>query len=1072
MQIKNIFSIGFLALLLVLNFGTLAQINQEAFGKSRIQNQQFDWKFYASDNFEVHFYEGGDRTARLAIEYLEDEFTRITELLGSLPLSKTRILLYNNFSDMQQSNIGINGTEFDLTGELISNSSYVEIAYTGESETFKDALSYQTARAFIYELLFSGSSTDFFESAYLESLPEWFVEGVALYLAKGWDLEMDDYVRDLVGREKNIKLSKLEGDEAAIVGQSVWNYVVTRYGVRNLSNVLNLTRIIRNEENSIQNTLGINFRKFTSDWQLFYSGGAAIVNNSYAAHVKESVVGKPNKRNFIGNEIVINPEGSKIGYVTFNSGKYAVHVIDLADDKTTTVFTGGSNVLEQSFDSSIPAIAWQSNEILAVIARAQSGLVLNLLTVKGKSEGSIALPQFEHISEFSFAPDGLRMVLSGAVNGQNDLYLFTPSRNFLRRITNDIFDDRSPRFIPGTNSIVFSSNRLTDSLQTTTRKMQDIPDFSSLYIYSMDTTETVLTRITSTLTVDRNPIPLNTNEIIYASDQRGIVNLYKLNIETKTFTQITNYNTSLVSFDVNGRKNIYSYLALLNGDRVAIVEIFKPEQTFFSPLTYRQQALHARLIQDRRSEFVESTRIETNTLEIPPIVNLEGRDGEIIINTENYIFDKQETRQNERPTGSGSILSSLRNRNQVASRILGPIDFESKFAIDHFQVNFVVDPLRGFGPSANVRLSDVLENHTFNAGVYTSLDFSRGGELFAEYVFRKYRPDFRLRYDRRSIGRDDSEVQHKYVLDQVEFMGSYPISNSLSIGAGPFISQTLFFDQDPRLLSPSLPPNSPVSESNNKYYGFKAELIFDNAIYQSVNILHGTRAKVTYSQFESFDTETLSFSKLKVDIRHYQEIHRDIIFAGRINYGRFMGNGAKQFLLGGTNNWIFNNINDTDPDGNSDPLANVPLRDNSDILFHEFATTIRGYDLNSFNGTDFLSFNAEVRMPIFSYLSKGPIASNFLRNFQLVGFYDVGSAWSGGKSPFTGESSQNIEVVRPVGSPFQAVVNNFNSPWLQSYGLGARTVLLGYFVRFDLAYPIEQYSTPKPRLFVSLGLDF
>jgi len=1070
MQIKNIFSIGLLALLMVLNFCALAQFNQETFGKSRIQNKQFNWQFYASDNFEVHFYEGGNRMGRLAIEYLEDEFSRIIDLLGYQPISKTRILLYNNFSDMQQSNIGINGTEFDLSGEIISNSSYVEIAYTGESETFKEALSYQITRSYIYEMLFSGSSTDFFESAYLLSLPEWFVEGAALYVAKGWDVDMDDYVRDLVGREKNIKLSRLKGDEAALAGQSVWNYIVTRYGVRNLSNVLNLTRIIRNEENSVQNTLGVNFRKFTSDWQLFYAGGAEVVNNSYLPHNKESIIGKSRRKAEIGDEIKINPEGSKIAYVTFNNGKYAVEIKDIASGRSSTVLKGGQTVLEQRFDSSLPTIAWQSNEVLAIIVRAKSGLKLNLINTNGKSEGSIDLPQFEHVSEFSFAPDGLRMAISASVNGQNDLFLFTPSRNFLRRITNDIFDDRSPRFIPGTNSIVFSSNRQTDSLRTNMRSMQEVSDFSSLYAYNLDSTETVLTRLTSTLTVDRNPVPINANEIIYASDQRGITNLYKLEIDSRAFTQITNFNTSVVSFDVGGRRNVYAYLSLLDGHKVAIAEEFKTDQTFFSPLTYRQQALQAKIIQERRAEFEENAQSEVTVSR--PTVNLEAREGEIIVNTENYVFDRPETRQNERPTASGSILSNLRDRSQANSRILGPIDFESKFAIDNFQVNFVIDPLRGFGPYANVRLSDVLENHTFNAGFYTSLDFSKGGELFAEYTYRKYRPDFRVKYARRNIRRDDSEVQHKYVLDQIELIGSYPINNSLSIGAGPFIAQSFFYDQDPRLLSPGLPPGLPSSESNNQYYGFKAELIFDNAISQSVNIFHGTRAKASFSQFESFDSESLSFSRLKVDIRHYQEIHRDIIFAGRINYGRFMGNAAKKFMLGGTNNWIFNTINNSDPDGNSDPLANVPLRDNSDILFHEFSTNIRGYDINTFNGTDFLSFNAEIRMPIFSYLSKGPIASNFLRNFQLVGFYDVGSAWSDGKSPFTGESSQNIEVVRPVGSPFQAVINNFNSPWLQSYGLGARTVLLGYFLRFDLAYPIEQYSTPKPRLFVSLGLDF
>jgi hypothetical protein len=88
-----------------------------------------------------------------------------------------------------------------------------------------------------------------------------------------------------------------------------------------------------------------------------------------------------------------------------------------------------------------------------------------------------------------------------------------------------------------------------------------------------------------------------------------------------------------------------------------------------------------------------------------------------------------------------------------------------------------------------------------------------------------------------------------------------------------------------------------------------------------------------------------------------------------------------------------------------------------------------------------------------------------------VGFYDIGSAWTG-KSPFATENSVNTELIRPEGSPFQARIQNFKNPWLSSYGFGLRTVLLGYYMKFDMAYPIEDYNVLKPRFFVSLGYDF
>src|SRR5690606_40490691 len=55
---------------------------------------------------------------------------------------------------------------------------------------------------------------------------------------------------------------------------------------------------------------------------------------------------------------------------------------------------------------------------------------------------------------------------------------------------------------------------------------------------------------------------------------------------------------------------------------------------------------------------------------------------------------------------------------------------------------------------------------------------------------------------------------------------------------------------------------------------------------------------------------------------------------------------------------------------------------------------LRGYDYDEIRGTNVITFTAELRIPIFSYLSRGNIASNFIKNFQLVGFYDAGSSWN------------------------------------------------------------------------------
>jgi hypothetical protein len=60
--------------------------------------------------------------------------------------------------------------------------------------------------------------------------------------------------------------------QAALAGQSVWNYIVEKYGMKNVSNLLNYTRVTRNEEKSVQIVLGVTYKQLMMDWRQYYLG--------------------------------------------------------------------------------------------------------------------------------------------------------------------------------------------------------------------------------------------------------------------------------------------------------------------------------------------------------------------------------------------------------------------------------------------------------------------------------------------------------------------------------------------------------------------------------------------------------------------------------------------------------------------------------------------------------------------------------------------------------------------------------------------------------------------------------
>ena len=202
------------------------------------------------------------------------------------------------------------------------------------------------------------------------------------------------------------------------------------------------------------------------------------------------------------------------------------------------------------------------------------------------------------------------------------------------------------------------------------------------------------------------------------------------------------------------------------------------------------------------------------------------------------------------------------------------------------------------------------------------------------------------------------------------------------------------------------------------------------------------------------------FSKLYLDFRNYQKIFKEITFASRLYAGGFFGQNSPYFMLGGVDNWVFRRVNEPEegaevtPEEN--PLALTSAESpifNSNILFHEFVTGLRGFQLNEFSGKNVVLLSNELRFPIFRVLSNNTMTSNFAKNFQLIGFYDIGTAWLGG-SPWDQDNSINRQNIE--NDNFKAVIRNYKNPWLSSLGLGIRTTLLGYYIRLGLCIPYRR----------------
>lgn len=1055
----------------------------EEFGKNRIQYKRFEWKVLTSTNFEIYFYGDAQNTATLAAQFAESDFDRITEVLGYTPYSRTKIFLYNSLSDQNQSNIGITqgGSARDTREESLSKSR-IQVSFPGNQVEFRRKLVQEIAAVFVYDMLYGGSLKDALQSSLLLTLPDWFMMGITAYIAEGWSTHLDNYVRDAALAKRLRKPSSLSGPEAQVVGQSIWNYIAERYGRDNISNILNLTRIIRNEQTSIASTLGVPYTRFLNEWRDFYAGMATNVSENYQPLPGTSRLKSfPMFRETSINRVRLSPDHKYVAYSLSERGKYSVTVVDVQSGKRTELISRGSRVFDQQRVQP-PLVAWMRGNAPAVIFEDQGRLQLNLYNPMdergaGKVRVKRPLKSFNQINDFDVSDDGSALVLSADRKGQNDLFLFNVNRSAVLPLTNDLYDDLTPTFVGRSSSqVVFVSNRLLDTLSQDKGTYKTLRERFGVFLHEGSPRAQAVTRLIDSVSVAASglpglgrlsqPVASDAGTVYFISDAQGIRNVYRFDTLSRLVRPVTQFRNDLLSYDLDPTSGALAYVAEEGTEEIVgfVPKVELTRESSGTPTPRVSQLEGKGWTAGRRPAPTMKSELKTATPADPTATPKPGglvlREGEV--NTDDYKFDieayKLTERRTERPSKNPSLSTRTLRRDNI--RLKGPTPYRDAFVVNSNEGSFLVDPVRNFGYRHVLTMNDLLENNLIRAGIFITPNF-RNTDIFGEYHYLPRRLDYSVRFDRRTIYTDRESVDiRKYRYNSLTATVAYPINEVLRVSISPFYTLTRIIESGPNTI--------PNTDQTSDYTGARAEIVFDNTTTNGMNMLEGTRFKIKYQEYLGLRSSAQSFNRLTVDLRNYLKIHRDLILATRVSFGHSAGNSPKLDLMGGMDNWLFY----TQETRNSDNPINPEIADNRDLLFTNFVTPLRGFNFNKLAGNSHLLFNAELRLPLVRYLYRGPITSNFLRNFQLVGFTDIGTAWKGNQGPFSRQNSLNTEVVGGGGNAFSATVTNFKNPYLIGYGAGVRTLFLGYFTKFDVAWGLEDKTVQAPIFYLSLGYDF
>tara|TARA_B100000614_G_scaffold76317_1_gene68174 strand:- start:1522 stop:4494 length:2973 start_codon:yes stop_codon:yes gene_type:complete len=988
-----------------------------------------------TNNFEFYYNTNALNIAEIASSFLEEKFSELTNNIGHQPFKKTKVFIYNSEREKEQSNIGINeADEFLFSNLSLNNRIIFKVAYNNDLNVFKNNLIYEFNKVLIRDLMHGNLSfAKRFGKVSFINIPEWFSNGAARYLAYGWDMEMDNVIRDYFLTKQKKSLNKISDEQSKYIGQSIWNYISVTYGKNTISNIINLTKIIRNPEKAISSSLGINYNNFIQNWSNYYYSS---ISNRYSRDELEN--SELNQVNNYGKVIDLkkNLSGDFILFSAIKGNYKRLLLYSIKQKKFKVLDRIKSSEINNSY-----FLDWKDDENITYIKNLKGENNLITRNIYSNSKAYKSLYRFEKIYGFSFNSKQNLIALSATVNNQSDIYLLSANGDNFKKLTDDKYHDIYPSFLNNSTTVIFSSNRNSIDLENI-QSSENVSEYYNLYLYNLDTTSTQLYKLTNTLANNIKAKPLADNKVLYLSDIRGISNVFSLSIDGNS-KQVTDFSTNIINYYYDEiDKNLY-FNNLYEGNIIARnISDFDISESRFGTQTSRVD-----YIQSQRSNIKK--REKTNRENIEENINFET--------TENFSFE-----------GENKLKSSILKNIEINRDNRRRIGNKYKYSVikNNFNSFLRIDPQEGLGTQVESDFIELFEDHKFYASAFLPFSSLKSSDIFTEYSFLKKRFDFRISLDRKVLFTEDSEkfIYHKYLYNQINFNISYPISEFSRFEIAPFYSTYKFNDLDYRIFN-NTPPSFLFYEKNN-FYGYFLNFMFNNTNKISYNLEKGTKLKVSFRNYQT-KNDANSFKNFSVDLSHHQPISENIIFSSRLYYGNSFGENPYKYMLGGVKNSLIRKFEDK---GVNDPLLVSNGFNNYNFIFGEYIN-MRGYDFNKFDGYKVLVLNSEFRIPLVKALTGLNVSSSFLNSLQVAGFFDLGSSWNI-NSPFSNKSDVNTWIIKEPGSVFQAEIENSKNPWLASYGISLRSFITDYYVKIDIAKPVEDYQVKDTKFHISFGYSF
>jgi len=974
---------------------------------NRIQYHRCHWRAFHTSAFHIYFPEGNDSLCAFIAREYRDAEKLIKQRMGTSLSEVPNIILYPSIDQQYETNIGGEEPKDITLPSFVIKGNRMLLYFNGSYEHLKSQLYEAIARS-IWEQQNSNLASQAAGTTQQEQIPYWFKEGAIRYIAHQWPIAAEDALHRSFTDHQYNNWDEVVSRQPALAGQAFCYFLTERF----LPTAVMQTYLQVRKRKTLPTALRLVTKTRIDSLyvQCFRYYQSRFLKPSNAADTIAASITLPHPKGTI-RQVLVSPDGKTVAYILSTPHKRTIYTSQLINASTyqrIATYNLPPWITDHSGDR-YPLITWAENgKDLLVTMPVKGKITTGLYSITGTQLDKHKLD----------AADGVEMLLPYTENiflmaawrqGELDLVEYNKRKNkyyFDNRYEYDYY------------RLAIKQNSRDKALLNMLPVYPTVPDDTALRFDSTGYTR-----------YDKFTY-LQDGRLLFTGTQTGTEKWYVTgNADSMTgATPLSAYQPlqyNLQSNAVASWKATADSLFITTQNADEWIQKNKNSDTVASPwlIDYRNRES----IRAKEDSILKATKDETPGF-LDGVFNSQDNKKQAQKRIDSIKHALEYSPKKAQPYVlqlHSAYFSAKVNNDYYINRYQPYLNYQGQFKVPEV------------GGMAQGGFSDLFENHHFTIA-YRMPAGTEGSDFFVKYRNTARKLDWGLTYFRK-VESLQPDVKRNWTDDEgrlypnaakvktnyYEVSLHYPLSwySSLNFTTALRNDRTIFLATETYSLKfAALQSNWSISS-----LGYEI-----NKLRPTLPLLYkGFSAKATIDLFKGFSQKEQTLTGNTLQLAYHQPLYKYITLVTKLQAGYSGGDAKVLYNLGGVDNNLSPRVD-----------SNVHFAQDAPYAFTTLVTPFRGYFQNSLYGNEYALLNIDVYFPVFQTLIPTETPLSSINNLQLGLFTNVTTAKETWREP--------------------AISNGIKS----AYGFSARTVLAGYPLRFDMAWPGEG---GKPVWYLSLS---